>query len=377
MDLIVFSQIRWHGPYERPQFLVSRFASYRRVFYFEEPVLGLTDKPKLHSKISPEGVHIVVPYLPNTACSNIQADMEFLIAELVFDEQITRFTTLYFNPRAISFTSKLNSEFIHYDSFEIINEKIAEQLINSANLVTTSDSYLYEDMKSKHDEVHLIPGNIDYPHFSQARLSLIAPSDQESIPSPIIGIQGPLDIGIDLDLMESLINVRDDLNFVILDDPGKISRSNVHYLGKKDFYELPQYYAGWDCAFFPFKSNVPAHGLMARTLELLAAGVPVLISSNPQMKQSIQFFNNLIDLELKRKKYSPDWLREVDIYLSSMSWDLTFEKFKILEHLTYAKNQNAIKPIPSHQQYKTNPMSMGIHGPEGLGFKKSGPISTC
>jgi UDP-galactopyranose mutase len=37
-DLVCFSHLRWDFVYQRPQHLLSRFAKYGRVFYFEEPV---------------------------------------------------------------------------------------------------------------------------------------------------------------------------------------------------------------------------------------------------------------------------------------------------------------------------------------------------
>src|ERR1700710_1983870 len=38
--LICFSHLRWDFVYQRPQHLMSRFASQSRVFYVEEPVYG-------------------------------------------------------------------------------------------------------------------------------------------------------------------------------------------------------------------------------------------------------------------------------------------------------------------------------------------------
>ena len=38
MDVICFAHLRWNFVYQRPQHLISRFASVYRVFYIEEPM---------------------------------------------------------------------------------------------------------------------------------------------------------------------------------------------------------------------------------------------------------------------------------------------------------------------------------------------------
>src|ERR1041385_21634 len=45
-DLICFSHLRWDFVYQRPQHLLSRFATDRRVFYVEEPIFT-SSEPKL------------------------------------------------------------------------------------------------------------------------------------------------------------------------------------------------------------------------------------------------------------------------------------------------------------------------------------------
>lgn len=63
-DLLVFSHLRWDFVFQRPQHLLSRQAKNRRVFYFEEPVFGMTEIPRLHLRETAENVLVVIPYLP-------------------------------------------------------------------------------------------------------------------------------------------------------------------------------------------------------------------------------------------------------------------------------------------------------------------------
>jgi hypothetical protein len=59
IDLICFSHLRWNFVYQRPQHLLSRFANYTRVFYYEEPVFH--DAPdKLHINKETENIYVIL-----------------------------------------------------------------------------------------------------------------------------------------------------------------------------------------------------------------------------------------------------------------------------------------------------------------------------
>src|SRR5437762_6528731 len=61
-DLICLSHLRWNFVFQRPQHLMTRFASERRVFFFEEPIFDAT---RPHLKLRRDGeVRVVVPHLP-------------------------------------------------------------------------------------------------------------------------------------------------------------------------------------------------------------------------------------------------------------------------------------------------------------------------
>jgi glycosyltransferase involved in cell wall biosynthesis len=52
---------------------------------------------------------------------------------------------------------------------------------------------------------------------------------------------------------------------------------NIHYLGMKDYDELPGYFAGWDVGMMPFAMNEATRYISpTKTPEYLAAGLPVV-----------------------------------------------------------------------------------------------------
>ena len=59
-------------------------------------------------------------------------------------------------------------------------------------------------------------------------------------------------------------------------------RENIHYLGGKDYDELPDYIAGWDVAMMPFAINESTKFISpTKTPEYLAAGRPVVSTAIP------------------------------------------------------------------------------------------------
>lgn len=105
-DLLVFSHLRWDFVFQRPQHLLTRHARYRRVYYFEEPVFGMTDIPRLHLRQTSEGVQVVVPYLPsNIKASDVEASLKDLVDELLFEEDMSQYTSWYYTPMALFFQS--------------------------------------------------------------------------------------------------------------------------------------------------------------------------------------------------------------------------------------------------------------------------------
>ena len=54
-------------------------------------------------------------------------------------------------------------------------------------------------------------------------------------------------------------------------------RANIHWLGMKDYADLPKYFAGWDAGIMPFALNDSTRFISpTKTPEYLAAGLPVV-----------------------------------------------------------------------------------------------------
>lgn len=382
-DLLVFSHLRWDFVFQRPQHLLTRHAKHRRVFYFEEPVFGMTEVPRLHLRETSENVLVVIPYLPsNIDPEKMEAAMIDLVDELVYEEELIDYSVWYYTPMALGFSRHLEPRAVIFDCMDELSlfrgapqsliDKEAE-LMKLADVVFTGGHSLYEAKKHAHHNIHAFPSSIDYNHFSQARQRLIEPDDQINIPHPRIGFYGVIDERFNTDLLLQVAELKPDYHFVIVGPLAKIDEKdlprlpNIHYLGKKDYHALPLYLAGWDCAMMPFALNDSTKFISpTKTPEFLAAGKPVVSTSirdvihpygNNRMVRiadTPEDFIDAIDLSMDECK-TAEWLDRIDHGLRDNSWDITFSKMAALESLL-------TRPRSGTRQQKESPLSLNASG---------------
>lgn len=376
-DLVCLSHLRWDFVFQRPQHLMTRYAKHRRVFYVEEPVFDECSTP--YMEVSPRQRHLLVvtPHFPQTfPRSSVHPTVEKLLIEVIHDHSIRDYTLWYYTPMALEFSRGLNPDYIIYDcmdelsAFKNAPKELAameRELFRLADWVFTGGQSLYEVKKRHHPRVHVFPSSIDYDHFAQARLTPPEPADQKGIPRIRLGFYGVIDERADLELLQYLAKKRPDWHLVLLGPTAKIHpedlprAANIHYLGKKEYRELPEYLAHWDVAILPFAMNESTRFISpTKTPEYLAGGKPVVstpvkdvvspygekslvqIASNP-----LEFIDK-VELALKDAQ-NPLWRENVDLFLKGLSWDKTWQQMATIEHQAsafrthYADESSAVR----------------------------------
>src|SRR3954470_4120401 len=245
----------------------------RRVFFVEDPEFVDGDgEPRLQITRS-DGVTVAVPQLPRDADSErAVAAQRGLVDDLLRNEGITDYVLWYYTPMALAFTDHLTPRAIVYDCMDelsgfkgasaLLKDREAA-LLRRASLVLTGGQSLYEAKRHQHHNIHPFPSSVDVAHFAQARHITADPADQSGIPHPRLGYFGVIDERMDLALLDGIAASRPDWHLVMLGPVVKIDpatlprRHNIHYLGSKQYDDLPRYVAGWDVALLPFARNQP------------------------------------------------------------------------------------------------------------------------
>jgi hypothetical protein len=359
-DLICFSHLRWNFVYQRPQHLMSRAARQGRVFYFEEPVFT-SSFDQLRIKVDPANqVTVVTPELDSRAADrvheeNINIRIRRLVDQLILRHGIKEFVAWYYAPMAWSFSEHLEPKAIVYDcmdelsAFKFAPAELVEneqKLMAKANIVFTGGHRLYQAKKAFHQNIFPFPSAIDKSFFFAARAKLAEASDQVSIPHPRLGFFGVIDERFDTDLVKRMAELKPEWQFIFIGPVVKIEESalprnkNIHYLGMKDYKDLPTYISGWDLCIMPFAINASTEFISpTKTPEFLAAGKRVISTPihdvvNPYgaeglvgIAETAEEFIEIAEHDL-RKKTDPLWLGKVDQYLSTISWDKTWRNME-------------------------------------------------
>jgi UDP-galactopyranose mutase len=352
IDLICFSHLRWGFVYQRPQHLMSRFAKHRRVFFFEEPVFDAVT-PELRHHICPQtGVHLVVPALPEgSSASNANKALRKLLASLLREQTIREYVAWFYTPMALGYAADLRPTVTLYDCMdelalfhgappELLH--LERNLFERADLVFTGGLSLFEAKCERHKEVYAFPSSVDVPHFAQARIRQTEPVDQARIPRPRIGYAGVIDERIDTALLAELARLKPDWQIVMLGPVVKISEKllpkapNIHYLGMKPYAALPAYFSSWDAAMLPFALNDATRFISpTKTPEYLAAGLPVISTA---IRDVVRPYGDLglariagnagefaADMDrVVTYGMSMKWRERADAFLSTLSWDHTW-----------------------------------------------------
>jgi glycosyltransferase involved in cell wall biosynthesis len=349
VDLVCFSHLRWDFVFQRPQHLMTRFAQRQRVFFVEEPQFR-PGSAELRVELRSPAISVVTPLLPADEPATNAPILRALLVDFFRDNQIKSPIAWYYSPMFLEWTSNLAASIVVYDCMDELSafknahprmKTREEELLALADVVFTGGHSLYEAKKAQHSNMYPFPSSIDVAHFAQARRIQQEPADQASIPSPKIGFCGVIDERLDLELLEGVARARPDWNLVLIGPVVKIDHSslpclpNIHYLGAKNYTDLPAYLSGWTVAILPFALNESTRFISpTKTPEYLAAGRPVVStpiedvvrtygkSGLAHIAQGTAAFVDAID-----RAFSEDTsirLRKVDESLSQTSWSRTW-----------------------------------------------------
>lgn len=335
---------------------MSRFAKGRRVIFWEEPIyLADLNVPALERRTCADtGVIVVTPQLPERLSGPAQEDALRDLLDEMLETHEGDLVRWYYAPMMLRFSRHLSAVCTVYDCMDELTTcrgapaemaSLERELMAAADVVFTGGYALWEAKRGGHPNIHPFPSSVDRAHFARARRGCEPPADQIGIPGPRLGFYGVIDERLDRELLAALADARPDWSVVIVGpvvdvDPAELPRRpNLHYLGPKDYDELPRYLAGWDVALMPFALNEATRFISpAKTPECLAGGRPVV--STPIVDVVRQYG----DLEAVRLAATPaefvaaceaalasprtrgEWLREVDTALAASSWDETFAR---------------------------------------------------
>jgi glycosyltransferase involved in cell wall biosynthesis len=290
--LLAFSHWRWDFVQQRPQHLLSRLARRWPVVYIEEPV-SHSDFNRLAVIDASDGVQVWRPHITGDARDDDQLPvLRKLLADAIQARGIRDYWLWFCTPMAVPLAGGLAPRGVVYDCMQELcsSVKAPRQLVQRENalfkmadLVFAAGRGIYNAKRHRHPEVHCFPNSVDAGHFAGPHAEHAV---QAAIPHPRLGYCGVIDERINLELIESVAKDRPEWNIIMAGPPDGIEaaalprRDNIHWLGRRDYGELPALISGWDVCLMPYSLNETTRFISpAKTLEYMACGRPVVSTS--------------------------------------------------------------------------------------------------
>jgi len=163
-------------------------------------------------------------------------------------------------------------------SAEIIRE-MDRRLKGRAAVVMYSGRKLFEEAEVPHR--YYLEQAVDFDHFANPSAGIAR--DMACIPRPVLGYFGYMDYVMDTALVEEVARLRPDWHWVFIGRKSNlvdISAPNVHFLGPKQYADLPKYVGHIDVFVLPWRQDnvFTSYGSAIKVREYLATGKPVVIS---------------------------------------------------------------------------------------------------
>jgi UDP-galactopyranose mutase len=365
-DLVCFSHLRWDFVFQRPNHLMARFARGCRTFFIEEPVVEPSvTAPMMEVEEVEHGPLVCTPHLPPDLESAAQSSVQRALVDELFRRRAIRPGVLWFyTPMAMTFAGHLRAPVVVYDcmdelaGFRGAPPDIMEReraLFRRADLVFTGGHSLYRAKRDLHPRVYPFPSSVDARHFGQAR-RLPEAADQAVIPGPKLGYFGVVDERMDLELIARIADTHRDWHVIMIGPIAKIAaddlpqRTNIHWLGARDYSELPSYLAGWDVALMPFARNDATKFISpTKTLEYLAAGKPIVSTAIDDVVEPygvggivrIADSDGFVDaIEDALREDLQKFRADADGWVARTSWDATWSSMnELIEHTAAARTR--------------------------------------
>jgi glycosyltransferase involved in cell wall biosynthesis len=294
LPLVVYCHLRWDFVYQRPQQILARLASARRVLVIEEPVHHDGPACLVLTKPAP-GIVRCVPHGPIATAgfgAETAGTFGMLLARLLERQDLERHVAWLYTPMAVPLARSLRPSTVVYDCMDELAGFLGappslrayeDELFRWTDLVFTGGPSLYRAKRDLHPHVHCLPSSVDVAHFRRGRDARLEAAEQMRIPRPRLGFFGVIDERLDTGLLAAVAAARPAWQLVMVGPVVKIAPEslpqapNVRWLGQRSYETLPALLAGWDVCLLPFALNRATRFISpTKVLEYMAAEHPIV-----------------------------------------------------------------------------------------------------
>ena len=300
--------------WQRPQQFLSRLSVRHPILFVEEPapVEGLSEPRALLREIAelPNILVLRTEFPPAIMGQRalLDAEQKRLVQEVIARQLPPTFeqpVQWFYDPMATtSFVGSMNERAIVYDCMDQLSQfrgappelvRREAELLTKADVVFAGGPKIHKAKRVLNANCHSYGCGVDVPHFGQARAAeTVVPAEVAKLEGPVLGFFGVVDERMDYELLSFVAQARPNWNLVIIGPTAKVDpqalpqHPNLHWLGGRDYAQLPAYVKGFDICLMPFAMNEATEFINpTKALEYMATGRPIV--STPVEDVVLQF----------------------------------------------------------------------------------------
>jgi glycosyltransferase involved in cell wall biosynthesis len=308
--VIVHCHLRWDFVWQRPQQFLSRLSKRHRVLFVEGPTLydeEMTPCFTLSPAPNYPNVIIMKTHFPRSRFHDgawVDSERRRLVDEATkgpLKGKFERPVQWFYDPMAVTaHLGKHQSAATVYDCMDELSQfknaptalvERERQLLAAADVVFAGGRKMWLSKSRYNSNVHFYGCGVDVAHFGKARLSSTEiPEDLQHLNGPILGYFGVIDERMDYDLVAKLAAANPDWHLVMVGPTAKVNphdfpkADNIHWVGGRDYSQLPQYTRAFDVALMPFALNEATEYINpTKALEYMATAKPIVSTPVPDV----------------------------------------------------------------------------------------------
>lgn len=366
--IVVFSHLRWNSVTQRPQHLLKRLSAHHPILFVEEPIDH--DVKDVGTAAMSQVEENITLLQPRISWDTMTQDLAPILEEKFLELGIVDPILWFYSPMFIDIADSLSYSKIVYDCMDELSAFLGapqsllakeEKLLQLSDVVFTGGKSLFESKQRRHPNVHCFPSSVDEKHFQKVfKSSTAIPSDISTIKPPVVGFYGVIDERLDLSLIDQISLKRPEVSFVIIGPVVKIDphslpvRKNIHYLGKKEYAELPSYLKAFDIAMMPFALNDATRFISpTKTLEFMAAKKPIISTA---IYDVVRDYSDVVTVVSSAEAFS----QAITSYLEETESQCTKREKRqeaIIAKTSWDRTANAMQKLISVESVATQPYS--------------------
>lgn len=168
-------------------------------------------------------------------------------------------------------------------------QRLQDRMIEEADIIFTVSQLLYDEFKSLHKEIYVVPNGVDYESFENCAASNSKVGIYEKFRKPTIGFLGMMHYIVDFGLLDYVAESRPEWMLLLM---GKDNihvdtdrsffnrlkkRNNVIWCGEVDRPAIPLYLRAIDVCLVPLKKlEITRYANFLKIWEYFAAGKPIV-----------------------------------------------------------------------------------------------------